>query len=198
MNRRFRVLRIHGPYPIVHGFITGLLKGRGLTGRLFYFDNEKIEADFGGDEGLAERLAEWIGFQKYLSTGVVLEEALHGPVLEGLKSAAEELHLEVEASRAVKEAGFEVRFRTFSEEEGTGIRNLVENPPEGVRIVSEPKLEVERHDEGIGIEAYAPEHSYKLEGSAAYAGPIDRIVEYRRRMKENPLIHCGPIRLELE
>jgi hypothetical protein len=198
MERKFRILRIHGPYPLVHGFLSGFLAGRGLAGRVFYCDTEKIEADLGGEEGLAEKLAEWIGFQKYLATGVVLEEALHAPVLEGLKIAREEHSLEVEASRVVREARLEARFRTFSKEEGAEIRGLMEKPPEGVRALAPPEWKEERHKEAAGIEAYAPEHEYALSGSASFAGPVDRIVELRRRFADHPLIHCGPIRLELE
>jgi hypothetical protein len=198
MNGRFRILRIHGPYPLVHGFLSGFLAGRGLAGRVFYCEKEKIEAELGGEEGLAEKLAEWVGFQKYLATGVVVEEELYSPVLEGLKSAREELGLEVEASRVVREARLEARFRTFSKEEGAEIRRIVENAPEGVRILPRAEIKEERHQEAAGIEAYAPEHDYVLSGSTSFAGPVDRIVELRKLFAKHPLIHSGPIRLEME
>jgi hypothetical protein len=198
MDRRFRAVLVRGPYPLVRGFVSGFLAGSGTPGRVYYCERDKIEADFGGEEGLAEKLAEWIGLQKYMTTTVVVEESLHGPILDALKSAGEELRLEVAASRAVKEAGLEARFQTFSESEGIEIRRAVENPPDGVRILPGFTLREDRREEAAGIEAYAPAHHYELEGSFAYTGPVDRIVEQRKRLADNPLIRCGPVRLALE
>ncbi|MFH1681681.1 MAG: hypothetical protein ABIH26_13695 [Candidatus Eisenbacteria bacterium] len=198
MERRFRAVVIHGPYPLVRGFVTGVLAGKGETGRVFYCERDNIEADLDAEEGLAEKLAEWIGLQKYLVTTVVIEEKVHGPIVEALKRAREELRLSVEASRAVKEASLEARFRTFSQSEGIEIRRLVENPPGGVKTLPDFTLRESRREEAAGIEAYAPEHDYELEGSFACVGPVDRIVEYRKRLVENPLVQCRPVRLALE
>ncbi|RPJ40697.1 MAG: hypothetical protein EHM19_13250 [Candidatus Latescibacterota bacterium] len=197
MNPRFRIVRVHGPYPLVHGFIAGFLAGKGLAGRVFYAEKERIEAEIDPEEGLAEKLAEWIGFQKFLSTDVVLEESIHGPVLDALKGT-KDLHLEIEASRAVAEASFEVRLRTYSEEEAGTIRKLLREVPEGVRALPGLELEEKRVKGAAGIEAYAPEHEFELEGSGSFAGPVDRIIELRKRLSDNALIHCGPIRLKLE
>jgi hypothetical protein len=198
MERRFRALLVHGPYPVVHGFLAGFLTGKGIAGTIYYCEKEKIDVDFGVDEGLAERLADWVGLHKYFTTPIVVEESIHGPVLDALKGARAELRLDVEVSRAVREATMEVRVRTFSEEEAVAVRRLVENPPAGVLALPGWRLEEERRETAHGIEAYAPEHEFELAGSGTFAGRVDLVLDYRKKLAENPLIHCGHIRLDLE
>lgn len=198
MSRRFRVLLAHGPYPLVRGYIAGFLAGRGLSGKVYYCEQEKIEVDLGSDEGLAGKLAEWIGFHRYMATSFAVEEKIHGPLMEALKRPEDDLGITIEISRSVGEARFDVRIETFSSEEGTEIRAVMESPPKGVSASGDFHLDEKHHKGGKGMEAYAPEHEYEMKGKGSFAGPLDKIVEFRRTLAENPLIHCGSIRLELE
>ncbi|MFH1279212.1 MAG: hypothetical protein ABIK65_12635 [Candidatus Eisenbacteria bacterium] len=198
MDRRFRVLLVHGPYPLVRGYIAGYLAGRSLSGKVYYCEKEKIEVDLGEDEGLPEKLAEWIGFRRDQKTSLAVEEGIHGPVMEALKSAPPDLGISVEASRAVAVARFGVRFETYSTEEGAEIRELLENPPKGIVPLGDLRINEKHHKDAKGVEGYAPEHDYELKGKGTFAGSLDKVVEFRRRVLENPLVHCESIKLELE
>lgn len=198
MDRRFRVLLVRGPYPLIRGFIAGLLTGKDLVGKVFYCEKEKIDVDLGDDEGIAEKFAEWVGFHRYLSTAIAIEESVHGAVIEGIKSDKHGLNLTVGSSRAVAAARFHVHFETFSEDAGGEIRELLDIPPSGVVRSDDFQMKETRHKDAAGIEAYAPDHEYQLNGEGDYVGPLDKIVELRRRASVNELIHCGSIQLDYE
>lgn len=198
MDRRFRVLLVHGPYPLVRGYVAGFLAGRGLSGKIYFCEKEKIEVDLGAEEGLAEKLAEWIGFHRDTTTAFAVEEKIHGPLMEALKAPDDALGVSVEISRSVARSRFDVRFETFSSEEGSEIRSLVEGPPKGVAASDDFRIDEKIRATGKGVEAYAPEHEYELKGKGTFAGPLDEIVEFRRTLAGNPLVRCGAVKLELE
>jgi len=198
MARKFRFLLVHGPHALVRGFVSGFLTGRKVSGLVFYAEEAKLEGEMGEEEGLAEKVVEWIGLHQERMTKVAVEEKLHGPLVEAIRKSAEETGLSVEASRVVKEACFAVKFEAFSAELGSAIRKIFDRPPAGVRARSDFGMEEKRREDAAGPEGYAPEHEYELRGAGTFCGPLEKIVAFQRLAGENALIHCDPIRLDLE
>lgn len=198
MDRKYRALLIRGPYPLVRGFLAGFFAGRGIDGEVFFCEQEKIEVSLEEEEGIAGKLAEWIGFRRDMATSLVVEDAVFESVLEAIDEEKGDLGLAVEASRTVRAASFEIRFETFSDEAGLEIKKLIDFHPKGVRLGDDFKMEEKRREEAAGVEGYAPEHDYELKGAGIVEGDVASIVHFRKMAIDNPLIHCETIKLTLE
>ncbi|MBN1826661.1 MAG: hypothetical protein JW958_10365 [Candidatus Eisenbacteria bacterium] len=196
MADAYRVLLVQGPYPLVRGFISGFLTGKGIGGRVHYCEKEKLHVDV-GDEGFTDRLKEWIGLKDFLATPVVIDESLHGPLVEAFHSSRHDLSLSVKVDVPVTGASFRVDFRVYSPEMGAQVKAMVENPPAGLSLDDDFRLEEKKHEDAAGVEAYAPEHAYELHGEGTIHGELEALIAFRDRIRENPLVHCEPIRIEI-
>lgn len=197
MANKYRVLMVQGPYPLVRGFIAGFLTGRGLGGKVFYCEKEKIHFDIGEDDGLADRLKEWIGFHKLMATPLVIEEKIHGPVVEAFHGSRHDIALTVKVDQPIKSASFVVRFTVYNREIGAKVHEVVKNPPEGITLSDDFLIEEIVHKNAKGVEGYAPEHDYELKGEGTIKGDLETVIDFRNRVKVADLVHCDPIELEI-
>jgi hypothetical protein len=50
----------------------------------------------------------------------------------------------------------------------------------------------------VGVEVYAPAHAYEAEADGCVSGPVDLVIEARRRFAGQALVKTERIELELE
>jgi len=173
---------------IVRAFLHGLTLGAGLDATLFFHFDEGIH-----DEGRVERLAEKFGLRAS-DCHVVVDGNTSALLRKLRKRLAEDAGLEIVSHRKVKSATMAFRYRAFTPRHDQEIRDALDDLPAGVRLrdfdhatKSDPKSH--------GMEAYAPSHEFESQGSGVVSGPVDRLIELRRRAADYPLLEVEEIRL---
>lgn len=187
MSERYYELAIEGPAGKTLGFVQGFLTARGEGSRILDAYEEGFDC-----ESLRERLRELLNasIQTYhLLVPADLVPAVEEAVQEG---ARREAIFRIRDQRALGGARFSFTFRTFSREHGAQIRNMFETLPAGVHS-DDTSFEETVHPESKGVEAYAPAHEYKLEGSGTIEGEIVPTLALHRNSRDEELINEGPL-----
>ncbi len=186
----YREVIIEGPEGWGPGFLEGYLRGRGEI-------RPVLDAE---EEGFAcapavERLRELIQPSREVSHLLVPDEALD-LVHRAAAEAADEGHaVEIREERPLAGARFEFRTTVYSPEHGRRIREMLEHPPEGARLSPESRFEETRRPDVEGLDSFAPDHAYTLEGKGAIEGSVPAVVDLYRRCRDEELIRVEPAHL---
>ncbi len=191
MNKEYVEVILEGSLDLIKGFVIGFLEGRGIAG----------EAVFEEDQGLREgesfnQLLRYIHLKEnrvHLMVGAGVHELL----TEALKNRAGDIPIKIISVRKIKEARFEFRYRTYSRSVGEELKRLFQDLPGGVAVKGDPPREVVR-PEAKGIEAYAPEHEYEIDGAGMAKGPAKEVIDFYGRLSRYELMELGEIGMEFE
>lgn len=186
----FNEVVFRGKPKVVRAFLSGLLLGAGRQARVYFSFVEGIE-----HEGKAEKLAEMVGVRS--SDCHVIVDAETAGWLKGMARAiAAETGLAITANRRVRGASMELKYHAYAQRYEDEIMAALGDLPAGVKITG-MKREVRTDPRAKGVEAYSPVHEFEAKASGTMTGPVDALVELRRKLAAYPLLKVSEISLKL-
>jgi hypothetical protein len=193
MQKSFSELVIEGPFLLVKGFILGFLHGSDNKAEYFFHRKHGIRR-----ETFKEFIKELFEFENHVH--VCLNNNIVSKFLNAIEQTKENIELEVKSVKAIKSANFSFSFEIFNEELAKETEALFENSPAGVTVIDYKPVE-EVTDDAVGVEGYAPVHSFVASGSGKTEGTFCDIMELYlsiKRSKGSESIMCSEISLDLE
>ena len=193
MQKSFSELVIEGQFVLVKGFIMGFLHGSDQEFDYFFHRKHGIRR-----ETFKEFIKELFEFESHVH--VCLDNNIIPKFLKAIKKSEEKIGLEVRSVRSISSANFTFSFEIFNKELADDIKNVFENSPAGVKVMDYKPIEEVAND-AVGVEGYAPVHSFVARGSGTAEGNFHDIMELFlniKRSKGSESIMCSEINLELE
>lgn len=187
---KFYEVVFRGKPKVVRAFMNGLLLGSDSKSTVYY---SFLEGVF--HEGKAEKLKEMVGIR-----GVdchIIVDASTSTLLKKLKKQiSAETGLEITAHRTIRSASLFFEFNAYAPRYNREIVQLVKSAPPGVRLVGF-KHEEKLDPSAKGVEAYATAHEYEACGEATLTGPVNLVIEMKRKFMDYPLIKSDDVVLKL-
>lgn len=193
MQKSFSELVIEGPFVLVKGFIMGFLYGSDIEFDYFFHRKHGIRR-----ETFREFIKELFEFDSYVH--LCLENNVVPKFIKAIEKSHDKIGLAVKSLRAIRSASFSFSYEIFNEDLAKETKALFENSPAGVQVTDYKPIE-EISDDAIGVEAYAPVHSFITRGSGKARGNFHDIMELYlniKRSKASESIMCSEIKLDLE
>jgi hypothetical protein len=187
---RFYEVVFRGKPKVVRAFLKGLAMGADLEVTAFYSWDEGIH-----HEGRVEKFKELVGIRA-TDCHLVIDADAAAYLKKMAKRIAEETGLEMTHNRHVRSASMDFEYHAYARKYADQIRKVFDDMPDGLQIRDYEHSEKSDPD-AKGIEAYSATHDYEFSGSGKVTGRIDRLVEFRRRLAEYPLIKADEIMLHL-
>lgn len=187
-NSSFAEVVFEGKPKVVRSFLHGLMLGSGLTCRIFFSWDEGI--DHGGK---APRFAEKFGLPG-TDVHVIVDSTLGALLKKHAKKIGPDHGLRIVSQRRIRSAKMEVKFVAYAPKHDKQIMDFLEKLPAGVRLRGF-KHEIRTDETAKGVEAYSSVHHYEAHGEGMIFGPVDVLVDYKRRSQAHPLIEVGEIRI---
>lgn len=185
----FNEVVFRGKPKVVRAFLSGLLLGAQRQARVYYSFLDGVQ-----HEGKAEKLAEIVGVRS--SDCHVIVDADTAAWLKGLARAiAAETGLVVTANRRIRGASLELKYQAFAQRYEDEIMAALGDLPPGVKVAG-LKREVRTDPRARGVEVYSPAHEFEAKGTGTVTGPVDQVIELRRRLAAFPLLKLGDIELK--
>ena len=179
-----------GKPKVVRAFVSGLVMGACDGATVFYSFLDGIH-----HEGKAEKLAEMVGIRG-TDCHVVVDDCA-GTLLKKLaKKIEKETGLAIRSQRRIRGASLSFEYHAYAKKYDQEILEMIRGLPAEVNAKSF-RHKVHKDPSAKGVEAYSPAHDYEASGSGAVTGPIDAIVEIKRRFADFPLIKSEDIVLKL-
>ena len=170
MQKRFFEIVIEGPFVLVKGFLMGFLYGGDKTYDYFFHRKSGIRR-----ETLKEFLKEIFEFENYVH--LCIEEKVHDKFIAAIEKSYPKIGLKVRSSHEIKSARFSLRYEIFNENLSKEAISLIEDLPADVELIDYKPVITVRND-AVGVEGYAPEHSYIATGSGKVQGDFNGIINY--------------------
>jgi hypothetical protein len=181
----FVELELHGPADQAVAFVEGFRLATQYPGPVWYAGREGVKLDDFFDT-VRQKMGK--------GTHVILRKTLAEQIAAALAGSAV-LQVKVDSITDIDYAEMAFEFRCYSQDDGCGVRKLVEEDlPERVRVEN---YEVHEHiDESArGAELYSPTHDYELRGEGTFVGPVAEIIELARRLTDQDFVHPAKISL---
>jgi len=183
---------LEGAEAQVRGFLAGWAAAAKLDWSVLFCEESGVRT-----EGFAHRLLERMRIDAE-TTHLLVPRDLCGPLREVLAALPPRsgVSLKLRAEQEIESASLAFRYRAFSRDTAARIRGILADLPAGARLTD--TKEEEHVDPGAtGVEVYAPEHDYRLTGSARVSGPLASVLAARARMEPVEMIDLEPIQLVL-
>jgi hypothetical protein len=181
---------LQGSPKVVRGFLAGLDLGAGQHGTIIYNYDAGIF-----HEDLREKVSEWMHLRTADCHAVV--DAGLARLIRKLEQDIRDLTgLELIACRHVRTATLAFRYTAYARRYHEQIEALLRELPEGLKL-KDFDHDVREDPGAKGTEVYTPAHDFEAHGEGKIVGRIDLLVDYRERMKQQPLIEIDEIRLRL-
>jgi len=179
-----------GKPKVVRGFLHGLTLGANPDAQVFFSFTDGIN-----HEGKVERFVEKVGLRNP-EVHVVVDAETSRIIKSLAKRIVQQTGLEIVTHRRVKSARLPFRFHAYTPKLDDEILALVKKIPAGVKL-KDFRHNVTSDPASKGVEAYAPAHDYEATGEGELVGPVDLLVDLRRKMHDIPLIEDQDIELTL-
>ena len=193
MQKSFSELVIEGQFVLVKGFLMGYLHGSDHEFDYFFHRKDGIRR-----ETFKEFIKELFEFESHVH--VCLDNNVVPKFLKAIEKSKEKIGLEVKSVRAITSASFSFSFEIFNEELAKETEALFENSPAGVKVIDYKPTE-EVSNDAVGVEGYAPVHSFVARGSGKAEGNFHDIMELYLNIKRShgsECVICSEINLDLE
>ena len=193
MQKSFSELVIEGQFVLVKGFIMGFLHGSDQEFDYFFHRKHGIRR-----ETFKEFIKELFEFESHVH--VCLDNNIIPKFLKAIEKSEEKIGLEIKSVKAINSANFTFSFEIFNKELADDIKIVFENSPAGVKVMDYKPIEEVAND-AVGVEGYAPVHSFVARGNGTAEGNFHDIMELYlniKRSKGSESIMCSEINLELE
>lgn len=179
-----------GKPKVVRAFVSGLVLGACEGACVYYSFLDGIH-----HEGKAERLAEIVGLRS-TDCYVVVDECVSALLKKLNKKIEAETGLSIRSHRKIRGASFSFEYHAYAKKYDEEILEVLRHLPADVKARNF-QHEVHKDPSAKGVEAYSPAHDYEAAGSGAITGPIEAVIEVKRRFTELPLIKAEDISLKL-
>lgn len=186
----YRELVIEGKLPIVKAFLTGLQLGRRWATGYYFSDEACVRGESRG-----HKLLEKLHVDKNI-THVIVTERHAETVVAAIKAARQQLKVAVRRNRRIRRAQFTYSFAVYNRRLANRLRKLIAEMPGALEADNFEEREIE-HPEGVGIEAYTPEHDYAYKGKGIVQGPFEELIAYRDQIDRLEFTQVEPISLIL-
>lgn len=183
---------IEGHYNMVFGVLEGYLLGSKKDWNYWFSGDAGVEK-----ETLTEIISEWFSIKTKIHH-LIMEEDFWNDFHSELNRHPDKPKVNkkyIKSSKKIKSSTFDFQFRCYSQKYGEDIKFLIKSLPDNIILHNYNPQETIR-DGAKGVEMYAPEHEYVLEGSGSIEGNIDDLIKMRNKFCENPLIETGYIKLQ--
>jgi hypothetical protein len=175
---------------VVRSFLAGLALGTCRQCTVIFNYDAGIQ-----HEGLGERVSEFVGLRSADCHAVV--DARLANLIRKLSGDIEErAGLKVDSCRHIRSAVLPFRFSVYARHYYQQIMELLKDLPPGAKM-RDFKEDKEEDPGAKGTEVYSPVHDFEAKGSGKIVGRVDRLVEYRKRLAQQPLIEEADIELVL-
>jgi hypothetical protein len=188
----FLEIVVEGPYPLVKGFVWGLMEGSKKNGVILFSRDNNIRT-----EAFLELLLERTHLHGSL-THLVIGSDLLELVRKGIAETFEQLKLNLRSVYTIEDALFDFEYEVYARKYAEELRRLFVGVALPLRLSPEYIPREEIHEDGESIDAYTPLPAYKLQARGSVSGPIDRLAEFYRMVRAYELIKTGEIILRLE
>jgi len=173
---------IKGDDEPTRAYIEGYFRGKGVErGYLFVEDNPisvqhlKEVVKFGG------------GVFHVLCTATIK------PSLESaIRSAPEELELEIMETHKLRRAYYHFKFKTANRDVAKEIKKIIEELPEDTHVTDYDPQEI-IDPSAHGAEGYAPVHEYVFKGKGVIEGDPGGVWQTYGKMVEHDHVHCDDV-----
>lgn len=186
----YRELVIEGKLPVVKAFLTGLQLGRRWATGCYFSEDICVRGESRG-----HKLLEKLHVDKNVSH-VIVPERHAAAVVAAVKAARKDLKIAVRRNRRVRRAQFSYAFAVYNRRLANRLRKLMAEMPETLEADNFEEREIE-HPEGVGIEAYTPEHDYAYKGKGLVQGPFEDLIAYRDLIDRLEFTKVEPVSLIL-
>jgi hypothetical protein len=192
MEKAYTELVVAGPFALVKGFLMGFRCGMETEFNYFFHRKSGIRRDT-----LAELVKEALDMDNYVHL------CLKNDVLDRFRNAVEKtrplIGVEIKNERQIKQARFEFSFNISNRQAAGGVKQILSNLPQGVKL-EEYEPQEETHPEGESkIGGYAPLHPYTFKGCGRVCGDFGAVMELflkAKRMPESDLVLLSEITLD--
>jgi len=189
-KRSFYEVVLRGKPKVVRAFLSGLLMGADREATVFYSYLEGIH-----HEGKVEHLAEMVGLRG-TDCHVVVDADTSTFLKRMARRIAGETGLEITSHRHVRSASLHFTYHAYAKRYEDEIQDFLRDLPGDVKLGGR-KHDVRVDPSAKGVEAYSPAHDFEATGEGTITGPVDSVVEVKRRLADYPLIESDDIRLKL-
>src|SRR6056297_1722532 len=191
MSKKYYEVVIEGHYNLVFGVLEGFILGSKKDWKYW----------FSGDTGIiketfSEIISEWLSIKTKLHH-IIMEEELWKEFDSTLKKHPDKPKVNrkyIKSAKLIDTSRFEFKFSAYAEKYGEEIKLLIKSLPDNIILHNYNPQETINED-AKGVEMYAPEHKYVLEGSGTLEGNIADIIQVRNKFNDNPLIETDYIKL---
>jgi len=191
MSKKYYEVVIEGHYNLVFGVLEGFILGSKKDWKYW----------FSGDAGIiketfSEIISEWLSIKTKLHH-IIMEEELWKEFDSTLKKHPDKPKVNrkyIKSAKLIDTSRFEFKFSAYAEKYGEEIKLLIKSLPDNIILHNYNPQETINED-AKGVEMYAPEHKYVLEGSGTLEGNIADIIQVRNKFNDNPLIETDYIKL---
>ncbi len=193
MQKDFSEIVIEGPFILVKGFLMGFLYGSNEDFKYFFHRKHGIRR-----ETFREFIKEFFELDSYVH--LCLENSVLKKFLTAIEESKEKISLEVKSIQKIKSASFSFSYEIFNEELANETKMIFDTSPAGVHM-SDYHTSEETENDAIGVEGYAPVHSFVSRGSGKTDGDFLEVMELYLKIKKSKAsesIICKDIFLDLE
>jgi len=193
MKQNFSEIVIEGRFMLVKGFLLGFLSQKNPNGRYFFHRKSGIRR-----ETFKDMLKQFFELDNYAH--FCLESDLVDSFVQATELYTKVTGNEIKSVKPVHSANFNFSFEVFSEKSAQQAKEIIENMPEGVKLVDYAPYE-DKDEEGRGTEAYAPLHEYTMRAKGRIEGDFAGVMDVYLKIKRSELsenIICSDVKLELE
>lgn len=193
MEKDFSEIVIEGPFVLVKGFLMGFLYGSNEDFKYFFHRKHGIRR-----ETFREFIKELFEFDSYVH--LCLENSVLQKFMAAVEKAKEKIGLEVKSVQNIKSASFSFSYEIFNKDFAQEAKMIFDNSPAGVHLADYDVSE-EIENEAVGVEGYAPVHSFVSHASGKADGDFLDIMEFFlsiKKSKASESIICSDISLVFE
>lgn len=192
MSKPFVELVISSPFILVKGFLMGFLTGGHHQVSYYFSRRHGIQT-----ETLAEHLKEWLGFENFVY--LCLERSIMPEFLKAVHANHKKMGIEVISCRAILDASFELEARLLDKNSANRFREELDRLGEhdvSITLTADRELAVPAwQDVGVGILTSLPPYQYAID--ARISGPLETILPFHRKLKDEILVNASTIKLRL-
>jgi len=187
-NASFAEVVFEGKPKVVRSFLHGLMLGSGLKSKIYFSWDEGI--DHGGK---APRFAEKFGLPG-TDVHVIVDSATNALLKKHIKLIGPDHGLRIVSQRRIRSAKMEMKFVAYAPKYDQEIMDFLKKLPAGVKMRGF-NHEIRKDSDAKGVEAYSAVHHFEAHGEGTITGPVDVLVDYKRRSQAHPLIEVGEIKI---
>jgi len=193
MQNKFSEIVIEGPFVLIKGFLMGFLYGSKKDFKYFFHRKHGIRR-----ETFREFIKELFEFDSFVH--LCLENSILQDFLDALEKSNKKIGLEVKSIRNINSAYFSFSYEIFNKAMAKEAKEIFDDSSNSMKL-SDFKTNEEKEKDAIGVEGYAPVHSFVSRGSGKAGGNFLEIMDLYlsiKKSRSSECIICSDISLELE